>query len=229
MTSTGVLSKAVDLLFPRRCVGCGTFGAFLCASCLASSARAVDGRCPRCWGIGREQTCLACYRFTPAFSGLRSAFVYGGAPRSAVLALKYRSVSSAAEEMAVPMVEALTSWNPPVETVSAVPLGSVRKRTRGYNQAELLARQVASRTGLPFAGGVLRRVKQTPPQVQQLDALTRRRNVASAFSPGNRPVTGRVLLVDDVATTGATLDACARVLLNNGALEVYALTFARED
>jgi ComF family protein len=229
MTQVRPLSLALDLLFPRRCAGCGTFGAFLCASCLASSPRAAGERCPRCWRAGREETCLDCYRFTPAFAALRSAFAYGGVPRSAVLALKYKGVSSAAEEMAVPMADTLAMWNPPVDAVAAVPLNWVRKRTRGYNQAESLARQVARRVDLPYAGGVLRRVKRTPPQVQQPDALARHQNVAGAFGRGTRPAPARILLVDDVATTGATLDACSRVLLSSGAREVFALTFARED
>jgi predicted amidophosphoribosyltransferase len=105
----------------------------------------------------------------------------------------------------------------------------LRKRTRGYNQSELLARELAEASGLTVEPAALRRARQTPPQVQQPDEDARRRNVRGAFAPGRRPVGGAVLLVDDVATTGATLDACARVLLNAGAQRVYCLTFARED
>jgi ComF family protein len=173
--------------------------------------------------------CTACDRHLPAFAGLRSAFSYGGPARNAVLALKFRGVSSLAPEMARPMADALARWVPAVDVVVPVPLGWLRRRTRGYNQSALLAREVCRSSGLPLETRALRRARQTPPQAQQAGEESRRRNIEAAFALGPRPVGGSVLLIDDVATTGATLDACTRVLLEGGASAVYALTFARED
>ena len=103
------------------------------------------------------------------------------------------------------------------------------ERTRGYNQSELLASEIARASGLPLERRALRRTRRTAPQSRQPDAASRRENVRGAFGPGSRPVSGNVLLIDDVSTTGATLDACAQALLASGATAVYALTFARED
>jgi len=119
----------------------------------------------------------------------------------------------------------------PADVLVAVPLHSRRQRTRGYNQSLLLAREVSRRLDLPLAAEALFRRRDTPPQARAMEADARRRNVAGAFDCRPGAVAGRrVLLVDDVTTTGATLDACARALLAEGeASSVWALTFARED
>jgi len=119
----------------------------------------------------------------------------------------------------------------PGDVLVPVPLHSRRQRARGYNQSLLLAREVSRRLDLPLAAGALVRRRDTPPQAKAAEADARRRNVADAFDCRTGAVAGRrVLLVDDVTTTGATLDACARVLLaQGGASSVWAVTFARED
>jgi ComF family protein len=231
--------RTLGVLYPARCVGCGRFGEFMCEECLDSAPRAIGSRCGRCWmslrkpfggsGSRPDGTCAACDRHLPAFAGLRSAFGYEGLARSAVLTLKFQGVSALAPEMARPMVDALARWVPAVDVVVPVPLGWLRRRIRGYNQSALLAREVCRSHGLPLETRALRRARQTPPQAQQPDADARRRNIEAAFVLGPRPVGGSVLLIDDVATTGATLDACARVLLEGGASEVFGLTFERED
>lgn len=160
---------------------------------------------------------------------MRSAFSYEGVARNAVLALKFEGVSALAPAMARPMADALKAWSQDVGVVVPVPLGWVRKRQRGYNQAELLAREVSRLTAIPLEPRALRRVRQTAAQARQPDEQARQENARGAFELGKRPVSGSVLLIDDVATTGATLDACARVLLSGGAKAVYGLTFARED
>lgn len=224
-----LLGRVLDVAFPPKCVGCGEFGAFFCEDCLADAPYAIERRCPGCWHIWRAVYCTDCNRFPRSFAAMRSAFSYEGVARYAVIALKYEGVSALAPSMAQPMADALKLWAHSVDVIVPVPLGWVRKRKRGYNQAELLAREVARLTGLPIQPQALRRVRQTPAQVEQPNAEARRRNVEAAFGLGKRPVTGNVLLIDDVATTGATLDACSRVLLSGGARTVYGLTFARED
>ncbi|RLC54704.1 MAG: hypothetical protein DRI30_08735, partial [Chloroflexi bacterium] len=99
---------------------------------------------------------------------------------------------------------------------------------RGYNQSQLLASEIGRFAGIPVAGRALvRRAGES--QVEQPDEAARRANVKDAFAAGREPATGCVLLVDDTMTTGATLDACARVLKSAGADRVYGLTFARES
>ncbi len=240
MRPATLLSRALDVVFPPRCVDCGAFDAFICDSCLSSTKRANGPRCPRCWKLGHAANhCSAGgpgsqpdsgeARRAPAFEALRSTFVYDSPAGAAVRILKFHGVSAIAPTMAVLMNETLAEWSPPIDFIVPVPLGSVRKRTRGYNQSELLAREIARHAGLPIEPNALRRARATQPQTEQPDAAARWRNVAGAFATGKRPVSGRVLLIDDVTTTGATLDACARTLLNSGATQVYALTFARED
>lgn len=224
-----VVSTALDALFPPRCVGCASFGAFICERCLEVSARATGDRCLRCWTALKSADCTNCTHHAPAFSALRSAFSYGDVAREAVLSLKFHGVSALAPRMASQMAIALQEWSPPADVIVPVPLGWLRKRTRGYNQSELLASEIARASSLPLERHALRRIRHTAPQAHQPDAASRRENVRGAFGPGSRPVSGNVLLIDDVSTTGATLDACAQALLASGAASVYALTFARED
>lgn len=160
---------------------------------------------------------------------MRSAFRYGGVARDAVLAIKFNGVSALAPAMAAEMTSVLREWSPPVEAIVPVPLHWLRRRTRGYNQSELLAAEIARGVGIPLHLQALRRTRRTAMQAQAPDAITRRANVQGAFAPGPRPIEGNVLLIDDVSTTGATLDACARALLESGAATVCAMTFARED
>ncbi|MBI2912367.1 MAG: ComF family protein [Chloroflexi bacterium] len=235
---SSVWERALDLVFPPRCVSCGAFGSFLCESCLAAAPRADPPRCPVCWmpvlsraeGPGAAAgSCARCRRQPPAFVAARSAFVYDGAAREAVHALKYRGLSALAAAMAGPMAECLRPWNPLVEAIVPVPLAGRRRRLRGYNQSELLAREVSRPVGLPLAVRALVRRRAAPPQARAADETARRQNVAGAFAPGPEVPKGGVLLIDDVLTSGATLDACARALLDGGAGRVFALTFARED
>jgi ComF family protein len=220
---------ALDVAFPPRCLGCGDFGEYFCEDCLASAPRAkAESRCARCW-MRTYGPCRDCARFQRRFVALRTPFVYDGIAKSAVHALKFEGVSALAPTMGPLIAETFRQWSPAVESIVPVPLGWLRKRRRGYNQAELLAGEVGRATGLPLARDALRRARQTRAQSQQPGVEARRRNVAGAFEAGKRPVSGAVLLIDDVTTTGATLDACAGILLDSGASAVYALAFARED
>ncbi len=111
----------------------------------------------------------------------------------------------------------------------AAPLHPVRRKERGYDQAELLARYLAKELGLPLGKGWLVRSRPTPPQVKTASAVGRKKNVMGAFAPGPRLSPGKsVLLVDDVCTTGATLESCAQALRGAGISVVWGVTLARE-
>jgi len=230
----------LDLLFPRHCVRCGAMGDFICQLCTAGMMLANGERCPICWSGFSGERCPRCPYVRPPFAAARSVFVYDseaipayehdGAVRSAVHALKYRGVSSLAPAMAAPMADLLLEWAPGIDVIVPVPLFPMRKRVRGYNQSELLAREVSRSTGIAVESKSLVRARATPPQARQVGYHARLANIEDAFAPGTRKVQGsNVLLVDDVMTTGATLGACARVLLDAGAGQVFALTYARED
>ena len=221
--------RTLDLVFPPRCAGCGAFGSFLCDGCLAAAPRAGPPRCPVCWMPPEGRLCDRCRDVPPAFEAARCPFVYGGAARDAVLALKYEGVSALAGAMAGPMAACLEEWSTPVQALVPVPLVGGRKRRRGYNQSELLARELSRRVGLPVVRALDRRAAG-PAQARASDEAARRANVAGAFAVRRaREVDGPLLLVDDVMTSGATLDACAGALDAAGLGPVFAITFARED
>jgi ComF family protein len=132
--------------------------------------------------------------------------------------------------MAALCIDALQDFSANVDVIVPVPLAGLRKRTRGYNQAELLAQGIGEALGLPVARRAVVRTRRTSPQAHAADAEERRRNVADAFRARPEDVLGqRILLVDDVCTTGATLDACSKALFTAGAAHVQALAFASDD
>lgn len=240
-----MLGRLVDVVFPPRCAACDAVGPPWCVACLE---QLVVLEPPGCRTCGRPlplevDRCAECPP-GPA-SWWRSALLYEGPVRACLMRLKFGGVRSAADALAPPMAEALLRWgrapswgpadSPPV--VTWVPLAARRRRSRGYDQAEVLARSAARRAGLPVAR-LLVRTRDTPPQARQ-DAAGRRHALDGAFrvapSPRRRARGGgsdpwpppRVVLVDDVLTTGATTAACARTLLAGGADEVGVLAAAR--
>jgi ComF family protein len=161
---------------------------------------------------------------------LRSAFRYADDVRRLVHAFKYGGQSSLATALTGPMLHSYVAAGFDAGIIVAVPMTGMRERSRGYNQAGLLARELAQGLGIPLSRA-LRRRRFLAPQARSSSAEERRRNVQGAFDVLKvREVADRaVLLVDDIATTGATLDACARALLEAGAGKVTCLTLARED
>jgi ComF family protein len=152
---------------------------------------------------------------------------FEGALREALHQLKYRGHTALAEPLGNLMAVYWMQHTIPADVVVPVPLHAARLRERGYNQAALLARAMAQRIGLPLDERTLVRERATAPQVD-LDARQRKENVHDAFRCSDRTLAGRqVLLVDDVCTTGATLEACAVALYEGGARGVQALTLAR--
>ena len=188
-----------------------------CARCgreLASEPSA-SGLCARC-------------RSTPfQVERIRSAVYSEGALREAIHAFKYDGVTALAAPLASLMVEYWSKQPTSVDVVVPVPLHERRLRRRGFNQAALLARELAKQVQLPLDEGSLVRHRSTAAQVD-LDADERRENVRDAFRCIGDSVAGKdVLLIDDVCTTGSTLEACATALREGGAKSVQALTLAR--
>ncbi|MFC1993527.1 ComF family protein [Chloroflexota bacterium] len=227
---TKIKGAALDLLFPQWCIGCGKEGAFLCHSCLRSLPRILPPLCPKC---GRPQSsgilCPGCVGWQAEIDGIRSQFQFDGVIRQAIHQLKYRNLRA----LAVPLAELLNDYlisNPvPGDTLVPVPLHQKRLRERGYNQSSLLAKELGKLTGLPVLDDCLIRQRHALPQAKTSTVDERRSNVADAFACRNNKIQDkRVLLIDDVFTSGATFDACATALKAAGAISVWGLALARE-
>src|SRR5215212_6638333 len=222
---------ALDLLYPPRCAVCGSNGSLLCDACLAGLPRTVGHRCDLCWLPVRDGiACHACAAHPLVLQHLRSALRYDGQVRHLVRAFKFAGQSSLAPPLAKALLETYETQGLRGDVIVPVPLTGLGKRLRGYNQAALLANELSRATGVPCVEA-LSRTRSVKEQARTASAEERRRNVIGAFAVRKRDaVAGKaVLLIDDVATTGATLDACARELLAAGASSVSALTLARED
>ncbi|MGQ9583927.1 MAG: double zinc ribbon domain-containing protein [Anaerolineae bacterium] len=219
---------ALDLLFPPRCGGCNSLGHWLCPQCREALAWLEPPLCTQCGIPLRDGSlCRACANHPLPYLHIRSAVFFEGAARQAVHRLKYVGRAALAAALAQVMLEAWEREHVLVQAVVPVPLHPERLRERGYNQAEVLARQLARLTSLPLVEAGLRRTRNTPPQVG-LSMLERQRNVEGAFWCQERQFEGQtVLLVDDVCTTGSTLRAAAQALHQGGAVEIWALTLAR--
>jgi len=211
-----------DLLYPKRCVNCGEFGRLLCVPCGEAMEPATGpGRCPHCrahWeGNGN---CPRCFSLQ-AIEGVLAAVEMNGAARKLVHALKYRYVREAAGLMAPSLVRASDARR--FDAFFPVPLHRSRQRERGFNQSELLVRAA----GWPEPPGALLRTRKTSRQVGMHQG-ERRANVTGAFAYRGMALEGlSVAIVDDVVTTGATVQECAAVLKEAGAREVWAVAFAR--
>jgi len=161
--------------------------------------------------------------------GIRSVFRFEGAARQAILSFKYKNVKALAAPLAQLMEEYLRAQPLPADALVPVPLHPRRLRERGYNQSSLLAGELSKLASLPLVEGSLFRLKNTPPQTRTKSAEERQSNVAGAFICRDRRMEGkRVLLIDDVCTSGATLDSCAATLKAAGATSVWGLTLGRE-
>jgi len=184
--------------------------------------------CRLCGGeINSGELCPGCSTRPLSLHGIRSATAFGGTVRAAIHGLKYNRRSDLARPLSALLVEAFHRFELPVDVVVPVPLHTSRLRQRGYNQAALLAREFAGQLSLPLNEQAMIRQRQTASQTA-LNAMERRANVADAFLCLDQGLAGkRVLLVDDVCTTGATLEACAAALFHHGAATVWGLTVAR--
>ena len=224
------LRQVMDLVFPQTCVHCNTEGRLLCDACLNGAARIGSGACRTC-GIQLEHgsRCGKCAESPPALTRVTAAFQFEGAIRDAVHALKYRDLRAIAPVLGAELAETVSSRHRSIDVVVPVPLHRRRLRSRGYNQADLLARPVAARLGVRISTNLLTRVTDSPPQAQAKNEAARSASVRNAFAASDEAQGKRVLLIDDVATTCSTLHACGRALYRAGAKSVRAAVLAREQ
>ena len=233
----------LDLIFPKKCVNCKRFGDFLCADCFSKIRYNESSQCPVCLKASIDgfthRECKAEY----SIDGVISAVVYSQVTRKMIRQFKYKPyVSGIAETIASIMNEGLAqneSFYHFVEQFGPVavpiPLSPKRLRERGYNHAEIIASHVAKYFNLVMSNKLLVRIKDTKPQYR-LNKEERKKNIEGAFSVRKNPnppaggpnIPKAVIIIDDLATSLATLKEAAKVLKRAGSKRVLGVTFARE-
>lgn len=224
--------RILSLVYPARCPVCDNaapYGTGICLSCMKSLKALKYPWCEKC---GKKLTsgtgiCNDCRKREHLFKRCRSVFEYPCISK-AVYRFKYlgrREYASFFAESSVKVLGDYISLADP-DMIACVPLSEEKMLKRGYNQAGDYARELSKLTDIPFYPGVIKRVKNTAP-MKLLSPAERQKNLKNAFKSGQIVVKSkRILLVDDIYTTGATMDECAKVLLEAGAESVYCMTLA---
>lgn len=221
------LWQALDWVYPPTCGGCARPGMRWCADCRQQVTVIGANCCPVCGQPGQPVICQRCQSDPPPYAGLRSWGIFQGTLRNAIHTLKYKKDIGIGEALAAHMIELYSCQGWTIDLVTAVPLSCNRQKQRGYNQSRMLAHPLALALQKPFCPGAVQRIRETRTQVG-LNAQERRLNVAGAFRAEREQVEGKTaLVIDDVTTTGSTIQACARALLEAGAAAVYGMTLAR--
>jgi competence protein ComFC len=218
----------VDLLFPTICAACGRLGPVICDACM-DQIRPLGGCvCRRCGrpSANPVNSCKSCRKDNFCLEQSRACFTYSEPLTTVIHKFKYDGLFVLAEPLGAKMAEYWPDWNSPPDMLVPIPLHSRRKRMRGFNQSALLARRLGEQVQIEVNEEVLRRVRNTTPQVS-LGPAQREPNVRDAFAADPSGVAGKhVLLLDDVFTTGATMSAAANALRKVGAARVTAYCLA---
>ena len=203
----------IDLIFPPRCGGCGRVDFRWCETCL-----------------GDLQAIPVIFESRPqeGLAGVGASGLYDGMLKQAVQAFKYNGAVELAAALAERLATTLEQLDWAFDFIAPVPLSVNRLAERGYNQSDLLGRLTAEQMNIPYRTDALRRKRDTEQQAR-LNIQQRAENVKDAFAATEVAADQSVLLIDDVVTTGATLNACADALKSAGAAAVYAITVAAPD
>jgi ComF family protein len=235
-----MLKAFLDILFPPRCHFCKVFipdadDLHLCARCLGACGVIRSPLCNRCGvpfytDLGEDHLCGRCIDRQPPFTAARAAFLFEGPVRELIHRLKYNRRVQHRRLLARLAVRRLATFisESQADLVIPVPLHVKRLRQRGFNQAVLLGEILAREWGLPLIRRNLRRIRWTEPQIN-LSLAERAANVRGAFSISEPLLVRdkRIILVDDVYTTGSTVSECSRVLNDAGASAVFVVTIGR--
>lgn len=228
MRIRNVFDQILLQIYPNRCPVCDRilYEGCICPPC---RMKLKYVRQPACYLCGKplqnalQEYCLDCARGRHEFAQGRAVFVYRGAMRGILYRYKYGNRRDYTEFFAQEAAKMYREWarHQGIELVVPIPLSKKRMRRRGYNQAELFARRFAQLCGLPYNARILKRTRDTAPQ-KQLSSEERKNNLKNAFKIEENVVNlKRVLLVDDIYTTGSTIDAAALVLKQSGIEDVF--------
>ncbi len=220
--------EALSLVFPGRCPVCDevlSVGQQICSSCRPFMLRAREPVCMRCGKpleSEREEYCMDCAAGTHLFRQGRAVFLYGGQIRGSLYRFKYHGRREYARYYAGVAADVWGQWmkSRGIEAIVPIPMYGPKQRARGYNQAKVFAQALGLAIEIPVID-LVRRVRDTVPQ-KELDDKERKHNLKNAFQLQTDIVKyRRVLLADDIYTTGSTMDAVAEVLLRAGVVDVY--------
>jgi ComF family protein len=223
--------KFRDLIFPPICANCRQAGTLICADCYQQIQWIKK---PICAGCGQmlgsntnQKLCKTCQAHPLPLKQICAATIFAEPISTIIHKMKYEGAFGLASNLADLMVSAWSEWETPVDLVVPIPLHPARQKNRGYNQSALIAQYFSKQLGYKFAPDVLKRARFTVPQVG-LNAEDRLKNVQNAFAAENCEISKmRILLIDDVCTTGATLASAAETLLEAGASAVSGYCLAR--
>lgn len=236
----GILEKALEIVFPSSiyCISCGSVidasrDYALCDNCMEHFHWVGEKTCEKCGKIldvnERRDVCHDCRNFEHDFDKGFTCVQYGLLERGVLMDFKYKGKSYIGRKLGELLYDRIQLEDIQYNLVVPVPMHQKRQNERGYNQAAVMAAELAKKAKVDYAPELLKRKAETQP-MKGLGAFERRENLKNIFevSPKNHyTIAGKnILLIDDIYTTGSTLDACSRVLKDAGAAKVYGLTFA---
>lgn len=224
-----LFAELINLLYPPRCPICDEVlapGAQICPACQKKITRMKEPVCKRC---GKQlddmcrEYCLDCSRKTHRYTQGKAVFVYQGEIRQSMYRFKYANRREYADFYAKEAAELYRKWitDHDIEVIVPIPMYAGKQRRRGYNQAEVFARALGRELDIPVDAGLVRRVRNTTPQ-KELNDKERKANLKNAFQLSCNIVKyKKILLVDDIYTTGSTMDAVAEVLQSGENTRIY--------
>jgi competence protein ComFC len=226
----GQLWKIIDKVFPPCCGGCDLPGTNWCHNCALEITPVFGARCQKCNSLlSDDGICENCSHAYPCFDEIRSYAIYAGPIRHAIHKLKFKNDIGLGYTLAKMLLDEFVKTDWKIDLVVPVPLSKARFRQRGYNQAAVIAYPFSLAANLQYSSKILIKKKETISQIH-LSKHDRKTNVAGSFWVNSNKIMGkRILVVDDVTTTGSTLNACAETLLHAGVSNVYCLTLAKAE
>lgn len=222
------LWQMIDFVYPPRCSGCDKPGELFCPDCVSRVTTVHQPFCSICGRVTEKQgLCKRCQKIQPSYLSARSWAEYVEPLRHALLSLKYKNNLGIARVFTNFLAEIVFSNNWQADIIIPIPLCDSHMKKRGFNQAEQLARPLSMLLGIPMDTRAVKRVKETSSQVD-LSREERFKNLEDAFF-GNpaKLKSKKVLLVDDIVTTGATLNSCTEAILAAGGSSVFCITVAQ--
>jgi ComF family protein len=234
-TALKIKQAILDIVMPPRCISCGVMvneHGGICPECWKDTKFIGTHQCKICglpfeFDMGKDALCKYCTSEKPKFSKVRSVCEYDGVARKIAVKFKFRDHTHLAKPLAKLMINAAPELVVKADIITPVPLHFRRRISRKYNQAGLLALNIAKISGIKYQPLLMQRTRATKRQTS-LNRQQRQENVENAFTCSVADLKGKtILLIDDVMTTGSTLNECAKALKAQGAQRVYGLVFAR--
>jgi len=215
----------LDLLFPKFCLGCGKFGSYMCSSCFLKIHRLPYLKCPVCDRASIDGFTHPRCKKRFGLDRLISFFPYTAVVQKAIKAIKYRYAHKVTDDL---LRYVLLPELPKQSVFIPIPLYPSRRRFRGFNQAEIIARVLSKRLGVPVRTDMLKRIRKTVPQVDMKNRQDRLSNTKGVFRVNKLPMQENpIILIDDVYTTGATMQSACEELKHVGVRNVWGLTIAQ--